>query len=395
MAVAPPLIEMRILLLCEGDPETNDSWSGVSRSVLQVLRAAGHEVLTADVDLYGAPRYLAAALSFAPVRHRWAARFHFGRSGFELRSRIAARHIAAAKGKIDVILQFGATFEARGRGAIPYALYCDSHIGWTERGQEVVRTDIGSLTHAEIESVRRREAAVYRGASHIFTMSACVGASFVESYGIPAERVTPVHAGPNLDLTRIPESRGPRGDHPPTVLFIGRQFERKGGDLLLRAFARVRRALPEAELLIIGPPEIPGDHAGVTSLGFVSKDRPGGWEAIAEAYRRADVFCLPTRFEPFGIVFVEAMHFGVPCVGPDAWAVPEIIDDGRTGLTVRPDDELDLAEKLVTLLRDPALSARMGAASRVRARELFTWEAVGRKMEAGLAGLVPQAAVHA
>src|SRR5690606_12176833 len=123
-------------------------------------------------------------------------------------------------------------------------------------------------------------------------------------------------------------------DHPPTVLFIGRQFERKGGDLLLRAFARVRRALPEAELLIIGPAEIPGDHAGVTSLGFVSKDRPGGWEAIAEAYRRADVFCLPTRFEPFGIVFVEAMHFGVPCVGPDAWAVPEIIDDGRTGLTV-------------------------------------------------------------
>jgi starch synthase len=80
----------------------------------------------------------------------------------------------------------------------------------------------------------------------------------------------------------------------------------------------------------------------VEILGHLDKDSAAGWEAFLGAYQRAHVFCLPTRFEPFGIAFVEAMHFGLPCVGTATDAVPEIVADGETGYLVPVDDEAAL-----------------------------------------------------
>jgi glycosyltransferase involved in cell wall biosynthesis len=92
------------------------------------------------------------------------------------------------------------------------------------------------------------------------------------------------------------------------------------------------------------------------------------------------VFCLPTRFEPFGIAFIEAMYFGLPCVGTDAWAVPEMIVDGKTGFTI-PIDDLDaLTDRLLRLLGDRALARRMGRAGRGRAERHFTWEGTVQRM---------------
>jgi len=92
------------------------------------------------------------------------------------------------------------------------------------------------------------------------------------------------------------------------------------------------------------------------------------------------VFCLPTRFEPFGIAFIEAMYFALPCIGTDAWAVPEMIENGETGFTI-PIDDLDaLTDRLLRLLSDPVLARRMGQAGRQRAESYFTWEGVVQRM---------------
>jgi glycosyltransferase involved in cell wall biosynthesis len=160
------------------------------------------------------------------------------------------------------------------------------------------------------------------------------------------------------------------------VLFVGRQYRRKGGDVLVEGFQRVRKRLPDARLLIAGLPPGYVDGPGVTCLGDLDKSTDAGWRALAEAYASADVFALPTRFEPFGIAYVEAMHFGVPCIGPEAWAVPEIIADGETGFTVPVDDVDRLTDRLLQLLTQPDLARRMGDAARTRAHELFTWPRV-------------------
>jgi len=383
---------VKILFLAEGDAQSWDCWSGTARSLVDQLHCAGHTVEARDVDLYGTDRVLGAALTFSINRRRWGTRFHLGAPSFRLRSRNAARHIAAHRGTVDLILQIGATFEPLGRRALPHFLYCDSNIRMAEHGAKSGHSDAVSLTPPELEQVARRELDVYRRATGIFTLSERLRRSFVEDFGLPPDRVHAVHAGPNFDVTQIPRDT-PRDDlnHPPTILFVGRQFHRKGGDLLVQAFRRVRERLPHARLLIAGPPAAPTDDPGTSFLGDLNKNDPGGWAALVAAYRSADVFCLPTRFEPFGIAFIEAMCFGLPCVGTDAWAVPEMIVDGETGFTIPVDDVDALTDRLLRLLSDPALAGTMGRAGRVRAERHFTWQRVvermTRAMTPGLGGI--------
>ena len=368
---------MNILLLSEGDAEAWDSWSGISKSLVDHLRLAGHTVETGDVDLYGMDRWLWAALTFAADRRRWGTRFHLTALPFHLRSRRAARRIAAHRGRLDVILQVGATFRPVGRNGTPYFLCSDSNIRMAQHGAATGHSDAATLTRTELERVARRERDVYRQAAGIFTLSERLRRSFIEDLDVPPSRVHAVYAGPNFDVTRIPRPASrDRVPHAPTILFVGRQFHRKGGDVLVQAFRRLRESMPDARLLIAGPSTAPVQEPGVLCLGDLNKNRPDGWAALVAAYGSADVFCLPTRFEPFGIAFIEAMYFGLPCVGTNAWAVPEMIIDGETGFTVPSDDADALTDRLRRLLEDSALARRMGRAGRERAESYFTWESV-------------------
>lgn len=378
---------MRILVLCQGDAETNDSWSGVTHSVVQHLRRAGHTVICADVELAGVDRSLAAALSVARPRRRWWVRFHLGRWGFLLRSRRAARQVARHGAAVDLILQIGATFRVDPRGR-PLVLYCDSNIALSCRGIASGFSEAAMLTPAEIHAIRRREAGVLAGADLIFTMSDLVKRSFERDFGVAPQRLATIHCAPNEEIVR--EDTAPaRGAAPaPVILFSGRDFGRKGGELLLEAFREVRRELPEARLVMVGPRAPVPVPPGVEFPGFLDRDRADGRAAMDRAYREATVFCVPTRFEPFGTAFVEAMTYGLPCVGPRAWAVPEIIAHGETGLLVPPEDPQALAAALLTLLRDPARARAMGEAGRRRALERFTWTAAIDRMLTRLEPLV-------
>jgi glycosyltransferase involved in cell wall biosynthesis len=376
---------MKFLLLCEGDAETRDSWSGITKSIVDELRAAGHTVRTADAELYGADRWLAAGLTFSPNRRRWGAKFRLNAEPFLLRSRRASAAFRRVGTGVDAILQIGATFEITNRKGTPYFLYCDSNIGMAEHGAATGHSEASPLRTGELARIRAREARVYAGAATIFTISERLRRSFIEDFGIRPERVCAVHAGPNFDVREIEARLESHVAHreAPTILFVGAQFKRKGGDTLLAAFRSVRQRLPSARLLVIGPERVETEDAGVECLGFLDKNRPDHRAALLDAYASADVFCLPTRFEPFGIVFLEAMYFGLPCVGTNAWAVPEMITDGVTGYTVPVDDAAALADRLLRLLSDPALARRFGDAGREYARCHFTWPAVaGRMMRA-------------
>ena len=99
---------------------------------------------------------------------------------------------------------------------------------------------------------------------------------------------------------------------------------------------------------------------------------------MLELYQNTAVFCLPTRYEPFGIAFVEAMLAEVPCIGPRSWAVPEIIEHGKTGWLVPDGDVRALADAIVGALQSPGLSKEMGRRGRARALSMFTWEIAAR-----------------
>lgn len=294
--------------------------------------------------------------------------------------------IAARRGTADVILQVGATFSVPENEPTPVVLFCDSNIELARAAIDTGHSEAAVLSDEERDSIREREARVYRRAALIFTMSDWLRRSFIDDFGIPAERIVTVHCGPNIAIPDLATTLESRASAPPTILFIGRDFQRKGGPQLLEAFAEVRRCVPDARLRMIGGGQTPGRASppGVGFLGFLSRDTENGRRLMDEAYRGATVFCIPTRFEPFGTSFVEAMMYGLPCVGPSAWAVPEIIDDGRTGILVPPGDRDALADALVSMLEDRVRAAGMGAAARERAVEQFSWTRLAERMSRGL-----------
>ncbi len=201
---------------------------------------------------------------------------------------------------------------------------------------------------------------------------------------------TPVHVMPNpvrLDLFDrgwIDERRGRDGQRL-RCLFIGGDFARKGGHDLLTAWERggfARRA--DLTMITAAPPAML--PAGVDVKTGVRVNTPE-WRA---AWRQADVFVMPTRNEAFGLVFQEAAAAGVPAIGTRLNAIPEIIDDGRTGVLVSPGNVPELMTALESLLDDAALRERLGRAARAKIEQ----EADPHLHRARLVALIKQVAKH-
>jgi glycosyltransferase involved in cell wall biosynthesis len=188
-----------------------------------------------------------------------------------------------------------------------------------------------------------------------------------------------IYAGANNPPSFVPGTKsGSR------ILFVGKDHARKGSAVLLRAFEKVRAAVPKAELHLVGDVPRDADQPGVVLHGVVSRATPEGARLLDQLFGSASVFCMPSRYEPFGIAFVEAMLAGLPCVGTAAWAMPEIIEDGNTGWLIPDGSVEDLAHVLITALRNPAECARRGALGRERSLARFTWERVASRVIADL-----------
>ena len=363
-----------IMFLAEGDPETWRSFSGSSRSAVLGLRGHGRTVLTGDADIYGAATYVAKLAAFWPRRGRWVHRYHAGAAGFLLRTRAARRQLQDLPAGVPII-QVGATFDASKLGH-PLYCFCDATAAFTLLGGEF--GSLAKLSKSEHTAVVARERSVYQKADGIFTFTEGLRRSIIDDFGVGAERVVTTFAGPNLDsVPSVEELETPKSQQP-TILFIGRQWERKGGPTLMAAFREVRRVLPESRLLIVGcrPPIEP--TAGVEILGLVSREDRSE-RGLRNLFLTSDIYCMPSRYEPFGMTYTEAMYHGLPCIGPKLF-MSEIIDDGRTGWLLSKDDPAELASILISGLQDRARLRRMGAAGREKASALFRWDRATRLM---------------
>jgi len=151
---------------------------------------------------------------------------------------------------------------------------------------------------------------------------------------------------------------------------LARLVPQKGLDVLLEAFARVP---PPARLVIAGSgPLRAALEARAARPDLSGRVRLPGPRADAAAVLAAlDVFVLPSRWEGFGLVLLEAMAAGKPIVASHVSAIPEVVAAGETALLVPPDDPAALAAALCTLLEDPARRQAMGAAGRARVQHRF------------------------
>ena len=228
----------------------------------------------------------------------------------------------------------------------------------------------------ERESFIALEQDVYRHARHVFTNAAYVKKHLAEQYGVPAERMTVTGLGVDrFFIENQPENAVSELRH--NLLFVGWDFGYKGGADLLAAFRSVRNVMPKLTLTIVGPDpaQIPAGE-GVRVVGSVRSRTE-----LLEHYRGADLFAMPSLCDSFGFVFLEAMTQGVPCIGADLNAMPEIISDGETGYVVPPRDPGALAEAILRFYRDPENRRRMGQAAQERVLARYTWDRVVAAMQ--------------
>jgi glycosyltransferase involved in cell wall biosynthesis len=163
----------------------------------------------------------------------------------------------------------------------------------------------------------------------------------------------------------------------PVVLTVGRLSEQKQVELAVRAVARVVERLPDLCHVVVGDGPQRGElrklvgELGLEENVFLVGRVPPMSAELFDLFRWARVFLLPSVREGLGNVFLEAGAFGLPCVGVNDGGVPEVVQDGETGLLAAPGDIADIGDKVAQLVEDAELARRMGGRAREWIEERF------------------------
>jgi hypothetical protein len=361
-----------------GDPRRPTTWSGTPSGVVRGMEASGVAVRSLDADPHPAVNALAMhALSLARLSRadrsgglvsavknsRRSARLspELGR----LQTRAARRRLPAL-GPVDGIVQIGTGYAVAADA--PVVTFEDMTVAQV---LEAPYPAWKGLPAAAIQARLDAQRDAYERATACCTTTGWVAQSIVRDYGIAAEKVHVVGVGRNREALDAD-----RDWSVPRFLFVGVEWERKNGDGVLRAFARLRADVPEAELDLVGRhPDVtalPGviGH-GVLALGDLEQQA-----RLKDLGARATVFVMPSHQEASALAYTEAGAGGLPSIGSTVGGSAELIGDG--GLVVDPSDDDALLEAMRTLC-DPQTAQRLGAAARVQAAR-YTWPAVGSRL---------------
>lgn len=364
-----------VSLVAWGHPRNPHTFSGAALHVANALHRANLLRSEYDAKILRPSDILRGAYSLArlrsmltaPSKFKWPSRrWIWSRAGSKILSKRLSQRIRRA-GDRGPFLQIG-TLVRIDEDLGPHFMYTDMTIAQARRAQRFKISELSDDALDEAEAIQRKR---IDEAEHIFCLSQWCADSLIEDCGAAPDKVTVVYAGSNLNLPAGVQQE--RSEHE--ILFVGIDWERKGGSLLLEAFRHVREAIPDAVLTIVGStPKT--DQPGVNVEGFLSKRAPESHHRLAKCYLRATCFCLPTLFDPFPFAILEAASVGLASVAIDNGSRREAVVDGETGLLIRDADPAQLAEALIWMLSNPDQAYAMGAAARARVTTRFTWDAV-------------------
>lgn len=233
----------------------------------------------------------------------------------------------------------------------------------------------GFSTISEIALRKRRESQkkYYNSVNNVFTMSTWLKEYMVKNKIVEEDKITHVGGGLNIssDTISSDEKSGNK------FLFVGKDFDRKAGDLVYKAFLELEKEESDIELYIIGPKKLPFEISSerVHFLGEI----PSG--QISKYFNLCDYFVMPSRFEAYGLVFIEALTYGLPCIGRRLHEMPYLIDENETGFLIEKneEDEKVLAEYMKKLMHSEEIKRNVRN-KRDYYIETYSWDAVAKRM---------------
>lgn len=253
--------------------------------------------------------------------------------------------------------------------SVDFAYRCQSEGKTYSKYVPLRKTGKYSLIHIR----RKRAEYFYKNCKGIFTMSQWLREDLILKTNVNRGKVHYVGGGCNIPTDQIDNSKK-QGNK---ILFVGKDFERKGGFFVLNAFETLNKKYPgKYQLYIAGPMEWPGKSGipeGVIFLGLKTS------KELVQYYNLCDIFVMPSYFEAYGIVFAEALIYGLPCIGRNAFAMKEFISEGQNGYLIDNDNEEYLAEKMYALLNDKKIRDSV-IRSRKDYIEKYSWDNVARNI---------------
>ena len=352
--------------------------SGINKYLFSFLQNKGWDMLFVKVPFPRLCKIWAILSTFRPGVRLWKKKcneklekLHKTPWAFRQRTKYCNKEIKKFGNQYDIILQISGMFS-------PYLDYKKENKPYVTFNDYTMALSKKYEPWSPFASVFKKwqevEKRLYENAEYIFTPSENTRKSMINDYGIAEDKV--IKTGYGLTLERILNIA--KVYDGKTILFIGMDFERKGGKILLEAFKKVRKAASDARLIIVGPNKdvFALSQPGVEWMGCIRDN-----QQIEELYREASIFVMPSLCEPFGLVFLEAMAHKLPCVGTSIDAIGEIIEDGKTGFLAPPNNADALAEKIIKLMDNSDLMKQFGMAGYERVRKEFQWDGVIEKID--------------
>lgn len=374
----------RVVLALAGDARNPAIFSGLPASLYRALSELGVDVSGINVNLPSSrQRLLVNAMTFGfldwrlirdslrtdrSLRLAFRAskpRLHPSREMAAIRSAVAAYRFRR-RTPVDRAISWGCEF--RLPQGTDYVTFDDATILQLHHAYRYHWMQ--ASPDKSLRQMMARQVRIYSHARACCFVSHWAARSAIEGYGVPPHRVHVLGCGPNRELTPAD-----RDFSVPRFLFVGKDFERKNGPQVIRAFAHVRQAYPDATLDVVGE-HGRIDAAGVTGHGPLALDKPRETEIVNALFGRATCFVMPSKLEPAGIVFAEALAAGIGSIGTRNGGSPTIIGDA--GATIDPNDMHALIDHM-SRAAEPDTARRLAANARARA-PLFTWRATAERL---------------
>lgn len=383
-----PLTGVRIAVVHGADPADPRSYSGTPSHLIGALRALGATVHPVSAAL---PTAAGQGLATASV-----ARWLLTRSGVRGRpfqrmmlapltvesaraqSWLARRNTAMVAPLDGAVIVAGSELGPLTR--LPYVTYDDMTVRQAARYPEWL---ISRLPRRDLRWRALLQERQFHAARAVCTNTWWAAASVVDDYGVAPAKVRVVGFGGRHRRRPDGASVAPVDASTPRFLYVSRDWARKGGEVLLRAFARVHAERPSATLDVVGH-HPPIRQAGVRAHGLLALDDPLAQRRLDGLFAAATCFVMPSAVEPSGLALVEAGSAGLPSIFASVGGAGEAVGSG--GVAVEPGDVGALAAAMVHLC-DLEVASRLGELARQHVREL-TWEVTARRIAAAL-GLSP------
>ena len=258
----------------------------------------------------------------------------------------------------------------------------------------------GWLTDPVPRAIHSVERWLCRDAAAVIACSRFMAAQVAELFQLPVSRIRVIgngveaasQADSRAELETVTTSPGRTRDGQPLLVFAGRLVHEKGLQELIKALPLLRDELPGVRLVVAGAGQQLADQQdraaryGVSDLitwaGFLEDAE------LTALFAAADLVVVPSLYEPFGLVALEAQLAGTPVAVSDTGGLAELVEPGHTGLRFAPENPAAIAAAVRQVVADPAAARRWAAAAQRRAREEFGWAAVARRTAEVYAGVL-------